>query len=295
MSETHQSHGSRSEQWLREIEGKARFRFGQNWSKYAQKISEEHIEQAVKGVQHSLGYTNLEGRTFLDVGGGSGIHSLAAYRLGAKVHSFDFDEDSVLCMEELRERFASPERWVIERGSALDEDYMRGLGKYDVVYSWGVLHHTGDQWRAIDLTAQRVKPNGQLLLALYNDQGGSSSRWKSIKRAYVHGSAAQRALLLAGAGAWFEGKHALSRLIRGKNPLPFEDWKRKVENRGMNVWTDLVDWVGGYPFEVSKPEEVFDFLRERGFRLEQLRTAGGGLGCNEYRFKLDQPNGSAHS
>jgi 2-polyprenyl-6-hydroxyphenyl methylase/3-demethylubiquinone-9 3-methyltransferase len=47
---------------------------------------------------------------------------------------------------------------------------------------------------------------------------------------------------------------------------------------------DLIDWVGGWPFEVSTPEEVFNFYRRRGFQLEALKTCAGGLGCNEFVF-----------
>jgi 2-polyprenyl-6-hydroxyphenyl methylase/3-demethylubiquinone-9 3-methyltransferase len=58
----------------------------------------------------------------------------------------------------------------------------------------------------------------------------------------------------------------------------------------MSYWHDLIDWVGGYPFEVAKPEEVFDFCRERGFQLVELATAGGGPGNNQFVFqRRDQP------
>lgn len=55
-------------------------------------------------------------------------------------------------------------------------------------------------------------------------------------------------------------------------------------NRGMSAWRDIVDWAGGYPFEVAKPEEVFDFFQAKGFSLKKLKTCAGGLGCNEFVF-----------
>jgi hypothetical protein len=53
----------------------------------------------------------------------------------------------------------------------------------------------------------------------------------------------------------------------------------------MSRWHDLVDWVGGYPFEVAKPETVFEFFRGRGFELEWMLTCAGKPGCNQFVFR----------
>ncbi len=166
----------------------------------------------------------------------------------------------------------------------LDTNYMQSLGVFDVVYAWGVLHHTGNMWQGVKLAADRVGPRGRLVIALYNDQGYASRYWKGVKRLYVGGPSALRWSLVFGAGIWFEGRAALSRLLRGKNPLPFADWRDRKQERGMSVWHDLIDWVGGYPFEVAKPEEALDFLRPLGFELVGLKTCAGGIGCNEFLF-----------
>jgi len=54
-------------------------------------------------------------------------------------------------------------------------------------------------------------------------------------------------------------------------------------SRGMSKLWDIVDLLGGYPFEVARPEAVFDFFRSRGFQLEKLLT-DGGYGCNQSVF-----------
>ena len=64
-------------------------------------------------------------------------------------------------------------------------------------------------------------------------------------------------------------------------------WHEYANNsvRGMSAWHDLVDWVGGLPFEVAKPEEIIEYFKERGFTLEKLTTCAGGHGCNQYVFE----------
>lgn len=262
-----------------------RFAFGKNWQQFLRCLTEERIEAAVRSVQALLHRESLAGLTFLDVGCGSGLFSLAARRLGATVRSFDYDADSVICCQELKRRFFPDDpAWIIERGSALDEAYLQSLGAFDIVYSWGVLHHTGRMWDAIAVICRNVSPNGQLALSLYNDQGGASRRWRFIKRTYNSVPGWLKFLIVLAVGLWTETRQALIRLIRLQNPLPFREWSRRREERGMSFWHDLVDWVGGYPFEVARPEEVFRFLRDRGFTLSELATQGCGYGCNEYVF-----------
>ena len=129
---------------------------------------------------------DLRERTFLDIGCGSGLFSLAARRLGASVHSFDFDEQSVACARELKRRyFPDDPDWRIEAGSVLDAAYMKGLGEFDVVYSWGVLHHTGAMWVALEQAIGRVASGGgKLFIAIYADQGWKSRAWWFVKLFY---------------------------------------------------------------------------------------------------------------
>lgn len=150
-----------------------RFPFGRNWRRFLEVVDKGRVEIAARSLEEMLGRGAVEGRSFLDVGAGSGLFSLAALRLGAaRVHSFDFDDDAVACARALKDRFApDAERWTIERGDILRADYISALGCWDVVYAWGVLHHTGQMWSAIDNAARLVEDGGALFLALYNDQG----------------------------------------------------------------------------------------------------------------------------
>jgi 2-polyprenyl-3-methyl-5-hydroxy-6-metoxy-1,4-benzoquinol methylase len=270
------------------VSGDRRFQFGQNWRRFLALLDEERIEEAVESLRDMLQVDRLDGRRFLDIGSGSGLFSLAARRLGAFVHSFDYDPQSVACTHELkRQYFQDDPAWVVEAGSILDDHYVQTLGRFDVVYAWGVLHHTGALWTALENVVDLVSGGGTLYLAIYNDQGGASRRWTTVKRSYNTLPRGVRLALVLLVGAYFQGRALLSSLVRLQNPCSRGDSKGrpKGKRRGMSRWYDLVDWVGGYPFEVAKPEQIFDFYWARGFELIRLKTCGGGLDCNEYVFR----------
>jgi 2-polyprenyl-6-hydroxyphenyl methylase/3-demethylubiquinone-9 3-methyltransferase len=269
-----------------EIARGERFKFGENWSRFLSLLDDTRIAEAEKSLRQMLGVENLEGLKFLDIGSGSGLFSLAARRLGARVHSFDFDPQSVACTTELRRRFFPDNAdWKVEEGSALDAEYVQSLGKFDVVYSWGVLHHTGQMWRALENAQMAVTPGGKLFIAIYNDTGSQAARWKWIKRTYNNLPRPLRLPFTLAVIAPDEIKAALHSVVTLKPQKYIHSWTRYESNRGMNRWRDILDWVGGYPYEVATPEEIFEFYRERGFTLIKLRCGHVGLGCNEFVFE----------
>lgn len=259
-----------------------RFQFGKNWERFLSSLNNTQITRAEDSMKLMLEAEDLQGKKFVDVGSGSGFSSLVARRLGAVVHSFDCDPESVACTQHLKDKFfPNDANWIIQTGSVLDSNWLQSLRQYDIVYSWGVLHHTGAMWQALNDIDCLVTPGGKLFISIYNDQGRLSDFWRLIKRLYNLTPRGLRFAFLLPALALLWGPRTVKDLFRLR---PFQTWRTYSESRGMSPWWDLVDWVGGYPFEVAKPELILDFFVRRGYRLQKISTCGRGLGCNEFVF-----------
>lgn len=256
------------------------FSFGENWKKYLQGVGDEDIARAEQDFKEVAGIDSLVGQSFLDIGCGSGMNSLVAFRMGAKrVLSIDYDPNSVEAAKYLRSKFQiEKERWEIRHGSALDSAFMSSLGKFPFVLSWGVLHHTGDMWRAIDNASKCVAPGGRFFIALYNHTK-YAEKWLTIKRIYNRSPGFVKKLMILGHGTYGYTRG----LLHGRTPRMV----RKSIPRGMDYWRDIEDWLGGLPYEYCKPDEIVDRLVPSGFSLQKLKTTRG-LGCNQFVFDLQE-------
>jgi 2-polyprenyl-6-hydroxyphenyl methylase/3-demethylubiquinone-9 3-methyltransferase len=278
-----------------EVRQGERFRFGKNWTRFLSHLTDARIGLAEQSLRTYLDAERLDGSSFLDIGSGSGLFSLAARRLGARVHSFDYDPQSVACTRELKRRyFPDDQDWMIEEGSVLDQGFLRRLGQFDIIYSWGVLHHTGAMWEALENAKSLVPVGGKLFIAIYNDQGKITDQWARVKQTYnaLPGP-------IASLYAWaiitrHEFPELWQRLIVGQFKDWLHTWTRydRLTMRGMSRWHDWVDWIGGYPYERAKIEQIVDVCSKDGFRLTKLFDGSSGYGCNEFVFTREAPNGT---
>ncbi len=260
-----------------------RFEFGKNWKNYAKDVEDEHIRIAEQSLIEALSPEQFKGKTFLDIGSGSGLFSLVATRLGATVFSFDYDIDSVECTQAIKDRFAPNSDWSIEQGSILDEEYLSKIEKADIVYSWGVLHSTGNMYKAFHNISTLVKPQGHLFISIYNNQGSKVTRyWLGIKKEYVNGNEDVRSKLLKKALHELWGRTFTDDFFDTGDPL--KSWNEYKKYRGMSAYHDLVDWVGGLPYEVATRKEVTTYFRKKNFELVWQKP-NNGTGCNEYLFR----------
>jgi 2-polyprenyl-3-methyl-5-hydroxy-6-metoxy-1,4-benzoquinol methylase len=264
-----------------EVKQGKRFEFGKNWNSFLKTLDDKRIEEAIDSLKEMLEVEDLEGKKFLDIGSGSGLFSLAAKKLGAEVHSFDFDTDSVSCTKYLRDTYFPDSNWIVEEGSVLDVDYVKSLGQFDIVYSWGVLHHTGHMYKALDNAALPVKEGGKLFIAIYNDEGAKSKVWKKIKKVYVKYLAGKYLITMLYT-PYYLTKNFLMDTLYLRQP-PFARYRKGKKERGMSGKHDLADWLGGYPFEVARIPEIFNFYKKKGFVLNVVTTKKG-KGCNQFVF-----------
>jgi 2-polyprenyl-6-hydroxyphenyl methylase/3-demethylubiquinone-9 3-methyltransferase len=261
----------------------ARFEFGDNWKRYAAHIDETKINESIRGLSTLISPDTIRGCTFLDIGSGSGLHSLAAYRIGAKsIISFDYDANSAECTQAVREKEGSPPNWTVLRGSVLDPEFMSTLSRADIVYSWGVLHHTGQMWEAIrQASRQCAGPGSILCIGIYNRKPVISKLIKGIKFTYVKSPKPVKSII-----KWlYWATTILYRLARRK-PI-VEDIRSYHTKRGMDYWRDLEDWVGGYPFECATAAEIVSFVLPLGFDLIKINPAQSYAGVSEYVFRAN--------
>lgn len=236
------------------------FSFGENWESFiAGHFSEERARIAREHLMRFLELQTLAGKCFVDVGCGSGLSSLAAFDAGAeRIVSFDVDPASVKTTAALRRLRGDPDNWTVMHGSVLDREFLRKIEPGDIVYSWGVLHHTGSMWEAIENAAALLKPGASLFyIALYVTTN-QSGYWTAKKKKYNAASSARKRRMVIYSAL----RHQLLPLVvRGKNPIRYI---REYRNRrGMELMTDVRDWLGGYPCEFSTIPEVMSFCRKK--------------------------------
>ena len=260
------------------------FRFGENWQSFLSTVTEDVIAEAEAGLLRLFPDNVLQGARFLDIGCGSGLHLLSALRLGvSEARGVDLDPASVAATRTLLEERQPNAVCSAETRSVFDmtpdDD-----GRWRVVYSWGVLHHSGDMWNAIARAAALSEMNGFFALALYR-KSAFCGFWRAEKWLYSKSPDFVQSVIRA----IYKTIYRAGLLATGRNPAVYERSYKSA--RGMDWHHDVHDWLGGYPYESAAPREITDFLGRRGFSLvrqfQRPAAISGLLGthCDEYVFQ----------
>jgi 2-polyprenyl-3-methyl-5-hydroxy-6-metoxy-1,4-benzoquinol methylase len=259
------------------------FDFGENWVEFSENaLTWDRAMSAVNDFSALFRGIAIESKTFLDIGCGQGLSLLSAEALGARVVGCDINSKCIAMVRRNRKYFNAMDKnkVTLVTGSILEDDVVQKLRQsvagsvgYDIVHAWGVLHHTGDMRRALINSISLVKPGGHLVVAIYN-RHWSNPAWKCIKALYcVSPVVIQKSIV-----CFFYFLLIFAKmLVTGENPLE--------KQRGMDFYHDVVDWVGGYPYEYAGKNEIDQIGRDHGLELLRFIPAKVPTGCNEYIFQ----------
>lgn len=255
------------------------FRFGENWERYSEQIlNEQRLAVAEQSLVELVGKNAVAGKSFIDIGCGSGLFSVAAARLGATpVIGIDVDKICVRVADQNAcEWLPEEQRPTYQQLSVLNRDELRRLGVFDIVYAWGSLHHTGAMYTAIENAVSLVNEQGMFVIAIYN-RHCSSPVWVGVKWFYNQLPRFLQPLL-----CWFFVPIILTAKLIATRKNPFQT------RRGMDFFVDVTDWVGGYPYEYASVEEIAGFVQPLGFVLEKFTRGATPIACNEFVFRKVQ-------
>ena len=257
-----------------------RFKFGKNWQSFSKNaLDEQKIDQARKDFQNLFSGIDLKNKTFIDIGFGQGLTLNIAREAGANVLGIDIDQDNTNALRELLKKFPKHEEPETRIASILDEEFsnnQNSQNRYDIVHSWGVLHHTGRMYEAITNASNLVKNEGYFVISIYNKHW-SSPVWRRIKWFYNKSPASVQKLLI---GGFYIIIYIAKFIVTGKNP--------KNEQRGMDFLHNVVDWIGGYPYEYASINEITKFVNILGFDTLKVISAKVPTGCNEFVFRKNK-------
>jgi len=262
-----------------------RFKFGENWSNYSSSVNLEKIELAKKDIIRLVG--DVSNKSVIDIGCGSGIHTVAFIQLGVKsIVSFDYDLKSVETTKKLVKKFCyKKSKYKVFQADILNIDSLSGLNKrkFDIVYSWGVLHHTGSMFEAIISTTKFLKDNGILVLGLYV-KTKLCNFWYYEKKIFNKYKFLQPLIKLPFLFFLIIG---LSLKKRSSPYKIIHDYKKQ---RGMSIIFDVNDWLGGFPYESIDDNSLLNFLKLKGFKIVRKFNTNSRIGffgaaCGEWVLK----------
>lgn len=260
------------------------FSFGQNWLEYNQNwLTEEKLNQAKEHFDKLCGGIDFTNKKFLDVGFGQGLTLFLASQKQAQCQGIDIDPKNITAFEVAKKKLGSVEKNLapiqVQVASILDAQFVtQNHEAFDIVYAWGSLHHTGQMYPALKNCLSLLKPGGYFVCAIYN-RHWSSGTWHWIKKNYNRSPHWLKKLAI---GLLIPPIFLAKWLVTFKNPLKMK--------RGMSFYYDVIDWVGGYPYEYASAEEMFAFFKKNSLKKIRWQKANVPTGCHEYVFQKPEKN-----
>ncbi len=257
------------------------FDFGKNWKAFSREaLTSVKIDQAKADFMHLLDGVPLKGKTFLDIGFGQGLSILLARYYGAKVVGNDINPTCRDALALTAKALKTTTDIRICMGSILDTSVCDLVRKespdergFDIVHSWGVLHHTGNLKKALETAMSLVTQEGYCVLALYNTHW-TSWIWRIIKWTYCKSPKCIQKFLVA---LLYPVIMIAKAIVTRQDPFK--------QSRGMDFYFDVVDWVGGYPYEYMTVDECKAVFKKANFECIRVIEATVPTGCNQFVFK----------
>ena len=202
---------------------------------------------------------DIEGKSVLDAGCGTGIFSIIFARNGAaSVLGIDISEGSLETAKALKTKF-DLENASFQKQDMLDLPFADE--SFDIVWAWGTVHHTTDPFKAMSELIRVLRAEGSILLAVYT----------RTRVTFLH-EIIRKALVRTPRKTW----KALSKILAlVLSPVVYFFKKREKSRKGEKLEELIMDWYFVPIRHYYYPEEIKVFLEEQGFTIEKYLPASG--------------------
>jgi 2-polyprenyl-6-hydroxyphenyl methylase/3-demethylubiquinone-9 3-methyltransferase len=226
-----------------------------HWTEYPLEI------QGVLEHLNDLWPEGVKGKNVLDGGSGSGMVSVGFALLGANVTGVDITPQCVENGKRNAERFGVQCRFFCKDLTDLD----LGNERFDIVYSWGVIHHSEDARKSFSNLAKHLKPGGEMVLAVYL-KTYLSGFWNFSRVFYQKAPKWFQSIFRESGSCFLNGVDFIKKLIFGKS---------RYMLRGTNNKELINDWFGVPHRTFHSYDEVFQWFRENGLNYKLVNPATG--------------------
>lgn len=138
--------------------------YGLGSKEFFQAAVEERYENDAPWIKRLIDSIPVKGKKVLEVGCGMGVDLLEFAKNGARVTGIDLVDNHL----KLASRLFALNKLEAKLLNADAEDLPFPPEAFDIVYSFGVLHHTPNTQKAIDEVQRVLRPNGTAIVGLYH-------------------------------------------------------------------------------------------------------------------------------